>query len=97
MAKVARTMLRRAENFRRNVRRICQSWISQAELSRLSGVHPVYLNRLLRGHNPNPGITTLEAIALALEIPLETLLTPNPSDADLRIFPERKRKRAKSA
>lgn len=80
--------LTRAANFRRNLTRIFDRAPRgrQASIARDAGMHPVQLSRVLSGTTENPQIDTIEAIAIALEIPVETLLAAQPSDADLRIF-----------
>ena len=79
------TPLVRAAYLRMNLRRIFDSWAVQARVARDAHIHPVYLNRLLSGNTKNPTIRTIERLAVALEIAVETLLSPSPSDTDLRI------------
>ena len=80
--------LTRAANLRRNLRRIFAAGHRgyQAQVARDAGITPVYLSNVVRREESNPTLDTAEAIAVALEIALETLLSANPSDADLRIF-----------
>ena len=78
--------LRRAKNFRVNLRRVFDAWAVQLRVADEANIHSVHLARILNGSVPNPTIDTLESISIALEIPLEILLANEPSDADLRIF-----------
>lgn len=87
MADAKTIELKRAENFRVNLRRVFDSWATQSRVAADADVHAVHLAKILNGRAPNPTIDTIEAISVALEIPVETLLASNPSDADLKIFP----------
>lgn len=78
--------LERASNFRANLRRVFDAWAVQTQVAADAHIHPIHLAKILNGKAPNPTIATIEAIAVALEIPVETLLARQPSDADLRIF-----------
>jgi len=86
MAKAESVELSRAKNFRANLRRIFGSGKTQAKVANDSGIHFVHLSRITSGDVANPTIDTIEMIAIALEIPVETLLSHDPADADLRIF-----------
>lgn len=48
--------------------------MSQAELSRLSGLPQPYIWRALKGNKKEPSLSTLAAIAKALKVPLETFI-----------------------
>lgn len=48
--------------------------ISRAELSRLTGIAPPHITRLLSGERPDPALSTAERIATALKCPLVKLL-----------------------
>ena len=87
---VAEVPLTRAANLRTNLRRIFAHHPRgyQAKVAKEAGITPVYLSNVVRYDNSNPTLDTAEAISIALELPVETLLSPNPSDADLRIFPK---------
>ena len=85
MVKRSDADLRRAVNFRTNLRRIFDAWGNQSRVAQDAGIHRVYLARLIRGDEDNPTINTIEAISQALEISVETLLATDPPDADLRI------------
>lgn len=82
--------LTRAANLRRNLQRIFAAgpWGKQSQVARDSGLHQVQLAKLISGASGNPKLDTVESIAVALEIPVETLISAEPSDADLRIFPQ---------
>ena len=97
MADARQTPLTRAENFRRNLRRVFETWAVQSRVAADAGIHAVHLAKILNGTVPSPGIDTMEAVSIALEIPLETLLAADPADADLKIFPEISKNHAKSA
>jgi len=86
MAKADAVELCRAKNFRANLKRIFAGNAVQTHVARDAGIHFVHLAKILSGDVPNPTIATIEAISIALEIPVETLLAHAPSDADLRIF-----------
>ena len=86
MANVTDIPKSRAENFRTNLRRIFDAGTTQQEVAKNAGVHFVHLNNILSGKAQNPTIGTIEALAIAVEVPVETLLSANPSDVDLRIF-----------
>lgn len=87
VATVESSDLRRTSNLLRNLKRIFApgSRFIKAQVARDAGIHVVHLNRLLSGNSQNPTLTTVEALSIALEIPLETLVAYNPSDLDLRI------------
>ena len=89
MAKAENIPLTRAENLRKNLRRIFDSGVVQQHVAKDAGVHFVHLARILNGSIVNPGLNTAEAIAIAMEIPLETLLAASPSDVDLRILSQK--------
>ena len=80
--------LTRAQNFRANLRRIfAQSARGhQAEIARQAGLTPVHLSRIVGNGESNPTIETIEALSIALEISVETLLSAQPSEVDLKIF-----------
>ena len=84
---VAEVPLTRTKNLRANLRRIFKAHPRghQARIAEDAGITAVYLSNVIRKDDSNPTIDTAEAIAVALEIPVETLLSPNPPDADLRI------------
>lgn len=86
MAKADGVELCRAKNFRANLKRVFAGIAVQTHVARDAGIHFVHLAKILNGEAPNPTIATIEAIAVALEIPVEILLAHAPSDADLRIF-----------
>lgn len=86
MASASNVDLHRAENFRRNLRRIFDSWAVQAHIARDADINPVHLSRILSGTSPNPTLDTVEKLAIALEVPVETLIAAHPCDSDLRIF-----------
>ena len=86
MAIATNVELQKAKNMRANLRRIFSSGVVQAKVAKDSGVHPVQISRILHGSIENPSIGSLEQLAIALEIPVEILISANPSDADLRIF-----------
>ena len=85
---VAEVPLTRTVNLRANLRRIfdAQPRGYQSQIARDAGITAVYLSNVVRNGDSNPTIDTAESIAVALEIPLETLLSASPSDSDLRIF-----------
>lgn len=85
MTCVANVELRRAKNFRANLRRVFDSWAVQAKVAADAGIHSVHLSRILNGAATNPTIETIESLSIALEIPVETLIGNEPSDTDLRI------------
>jgi len=89
MASAKNVKLSRADNFRNNLRRIFAGGACQAVVARDAGIHPVHVARILSGKTPNVTIETAESLGIALEVPLETLLASNPTDADLRIFPKK--------
>ncbi len=65
------------KNFRDNVRREYKHrGIRQDALAVQAGITSTALNRILMGHSI-PQLDTCEAIANALEIPLESLLSEN--------------------
>ena len=80
--------LTRAQNFRANLRRIFARAARgfQAEVARQADLTQVHLSRIVGNGESNPTIETIEAISIALEISVETLLSANPADVDLRIF-----------
>lgn len=86
---VAEVPLTRAANLRENLRRIFAHHPRgyQAKIARDAEITAVYLSNVVRNDDSNPTIDTIEAISVALEIPVETLLSPSPSDTDLGIFP----------
>ncbi len=86
---VAEVPLTRTANLRKNLRRIFahQPRGYQAKVARDAEITAVYLSNVVRNDDSNPTIDTLESISVALEIPVETLLSASPSDSDLRIFP----------
>lgn len=88
MAKSTDVPLSRAGNLRKNLRRIFDAGAIQTQVAADAGVHSVHIARILNGDAANPTIGTIESLAIALEIPVETLLSASPSDADLRIFSE---------
>ena len=85
MATVSQSPTQRSANLRANLFRVFHSWANQAQVARDAGMHPVHLNKILSGESANPTIGTIEAISIALEISVETLLSRSPSDSDLRI------------
>lgn len=85
MATAVHSDLRKARNFRANLKRVFASWASIPAISKDAGVHHQQIRKLLRGETENTGLETAEKIAIALEVSLETLLADNPSDAELRI------------
>jgi len=97
MANAKLTAPTRAPNFRRNLRRVFDAWAVQSHVASDAGVHPVHLAKILNGQVPSPGINTMEALSIALEIPLETLLAASPADADLKILPKISKSRRKTA
>lgn len=48
--------------------------VSRADLSRLTGIAPPHITRLLSGERPDPALSTAERIAAALKTPLPKLL-----------------------
>lgn len=78
----------RAQNFRSNLRRIFAHSPRghQAEIGRQAGLNSVHLSRIVGKGKSNPTIETIEALSIALEISVETLLSASPSDIDLKIF-----------
>ena len=86
MATVTSVELQKANNLRANLRRIFSSGVSQTKVATDSGVHRVNLSQILHGKIANPTIDSIEQLAIALEIPVEMLISANPSDLDLRIF-----------
>ena len=86
MAVAKSVELQKAKNLRANLRRIFSSGVVQAKIARDAGMDPVNLNYILHGRTPNPTIDSIEALSIALEIPVEILISRDPSDADLRIF-----------
>ena len=80
--------LTRARNFRANLRRIFDKAARgfQAEVARQARLAPVHLSRIVGNGDLNPTIETIEAISIALEISVETLLSASPTDLDLRIL-----------
>lgn len=80
--------LTRALNFRANLRRIFTEspWGFQADIARQADLTSVHLSRIVGNGDSNPTIETIEAISIALEISVETLLSANPTDLDLKIF-----------
>lgn len=48
--------------------------LSRADLSRLTGIAPPHITRLLLGERLNPSLETVERIATALKTPLPKLL-----------------------
>jgi len=89
MASIKDVGLSRAVNFRENLRRVFAAGACQAAVAKDAGIHAVHLAKILNGKAPNVTLETAESLAIALEIPLETLLTKSPADADLRIFPRK--------
>jgi len=85
MAKIEQVELRKASNFRQNLRRVFDAWAVQTHIAADAGINAVHLARILNADVPNPTIGTMEAISIAMEIPLETLIAKDPSDTDLRI------------
>ncbi len=85
MVKAADTDLHRAANLRANLRRIFDAWAIQSKVAADAGIHAVQLAKILGGTSANPTISTIERLSVALEIPVETLISNNPSDIDLRI------------
>ena len=86
MATATSVELQKAKNLRANLRRIFSSGRSQTEVAKDAGMNRVHLAKILNGATPNPTLDSVEAIAIALEIPMETLISRDPSDTDLRIF-----------
>ena len=86
MAIATNVELQKATNLRANLRRIFSSGRSQTEVAKDAGMNRVHLAKILNGTTPNPTLDSVEAIAISLEIPMETLISHNPSDSDLRIF-----------
>jgi len=89
MANVEIVELRRAENLRRNLCRIFSTWGNQTRVAKDAQIHRVHLAQILKGKALNPTIGTIESLSVALEIPVETLLSLDPSDVDLRIPAEK--------
>jgi transcriptional regulator with XRE-family HTH domain len=79
----------RADNLRSNLQRIFAAGGIQRKVAKDAGIHHVYLAKLLNGTASNPGIKIIEALSIALEIPVETLISANPADVDLRISPRK--------
>ena len=86
MATATAVEFQKATNLRANLRRIFSSGVVQTKIARDAGMHPVHLAKILNGATQNPTIDSIEAIAIALEVPVETLISRDPSDTDLRIF-----------
>lgn len=86
--------LTRATNLRENLARIFDSWAVQTRVAADAGISNVHLNRLLHGKEANPTINVIEALSIALEIPLETLISRDPSDLDLKISKKKALRRA---
>ncbi len=78
--------LTRAKNFRANLRRVFDSWAVQSKVAADAGIHAIHIAKILNGRSSNPTIDTMEAISIALEIPIETLLAGSPTNTDLRIL-----------
>lgn len=85
MAQVSAGKLRSAKNVRANLRRVFDSWGVQVDAARHAGIHAITVAKIISGEIQNPGIETIEAISIALEIPLATLISREPADSDLRI------------
>ncbi len=86
-------------NFQGNLQRIFSRQNakrpSQRAIALDAGLTPERLNQLLNCDNPpNPSIETIEALAIALEVSVDTLLSPNPKDAFLHIEKKTSRKSA---
>lgn len=65
------------DNFRRNLRRICQAnHVSQRELAKRVGMSYPHVNRILQGEN-EPGIKTCEDLAKAVGWSLQALIAEN--------------------
>ena len=86
MATATSVEFQKANNLRANLRRIFSSGVSQTQVARDAGMNRVHVARMLNGQVPNPTIDSIEALSIALEIPVETLISHDPTDADLRIF-----------
>jgi transcriptional regulator with XRE-family HTH domain len=86
MAVATNVELQKAKNLRANLRRIFSSGVVQAKVARDAGMNPVNLSLILHGKTANPSIGSIEQLAIALEIPVEILISANPTDVDLRIF-----------
>lgn len=60
----------------KNIRKIMSSKrITQAELSRISGVHTTHINRILNGVGSSPSTPTLQKLAEALDVPITSFYT----------------------
>ena len=97
MAVATDVVFTRAKNLQANLRRIFDrktGWAVQSRVAKDAGMHPVNLNKLLSSEEPSLTLHTLESLSIALEIPVETLLSPNPTNVDLRIFPRHSQKSA---
>ena len=55
--------------------------LSQAELARLSGIKQQTISLIESGDRKNPGIETLNALAIALECSVTDLYKPDPVSA----------------
>ena len=86
MAIATSVELQKANNLRANLRRIFSSGVVQAQIARDAGMNPVNLSYILHGRTSNPTIDSIEQLAISLEIPVEILISRDPSDVDLRIF-----------
>ena len=86
MAVATNIELQKAKNLRANLRRIFSSGLKQVKVAEDAGMHSVHLAKILNGTVANPSIGSIEQLAIALEIPVEILISHDPSDANLRIF-----------
>lgn len=66
------------ENFRMNVRRICdERFITYEQIAERAGIHAVSVCRILTGAR-SPSLETSAAIAAAISVPLGELIAPTP-------------------
>lgn len=69
------------DSFRRNIEKtLKKNGVSQAELSRRSGIHFTTINRILRGH-VDPSLTTAERLAVAAGMSAESAFRENFSES----------------
>lgn len=52
--------------------------ITRAELARLTGIAPPHVTRILSGERPDPKLSTVERLAMALGCPLGKLTRTKP-------------------
>ncbi len=85
VAKASDIRLIRSENFRENLRRCLKAWATPAEVARNAGMGRPHFYRILKGVVKSPTLETVEAISVALDIPIEVMISKSPSDRALRI------------